>query len=234
MTPRQPAVNIAQVPIPAKHTVSKDKGSLKLNPLSQGGFFMTQQRLISGFYNKIQLLIENNGTLLDLACGDGAFLRIALDAGVHRAVGVELTEQGVLRCVEQGLTVYQGDITEGLAGYPDRSFDCVSLIRTIELLEDPEPVLDEMLRVGQFALLTFINYSQLCNRLKFLCFGETPGVSPGFLRGPKTRLSYPVFKRYCRIRGITIIRQISFPSGLASNLFPGLFAEETAVLLRRE
>ena len=195
---------------------------------------MIQQSLIYGFYNTLQYLIENNGTLLDLACGDGTFLRTALNSGARRAVGVELTEQGVLRCVEQGLTVHQGDITEGLSDYPDRSFDCVSLIRTIELLEDPEPVLDEMLRVGQFALLTFTNYSQLHNRLKFLCFGETPGVSPGFLRGPKTRLTYPVFKRYCRIRGITIIRQISFPSGLTSHLFPGLFAKETAVLLRRE
>ena len=90
--------------------------------------------------------------MLDLACGDGAFLREALQAGAGRVVGVELSEEGVLQCVAAGLAVYQGDITEGLADYRDDSFACVSLIRTVELLDRPEPVLREMLRVGAHGL----------------------------------------------------------------------------------
>ncbi|MCL6614444.1 MAG: methionine biosynthesis protein MetW [Firmicutes bacterium] len=184
-------------------------------------------------YRLLARILPEGGALLDLACGDGTFLREALWAGAAHAVGVELSEEGVLRCVAAGLTVYQGDITEGLADYPDGSFDCVSLIRTVELLSHPEPVLREMLRVGRTALLTFVNLGHWRHRLWFLFGGRVPGTAPEGLDGFPTRLSLPFFRRYCRKAGIAIVRWIPFPPHPLARILPGLFAHELAVLLAK-
>lgn len=172
-------------------------------------------------------------TVLDLACGDGTFLREALAAGARRVVGVELSEEGVLGCVASGLSVYQGDITDGLADYPDASFDCVSLIRTVELLDHPEPVLDEILRVGRTGLLTFYNFGHWRHRLRYLLTGHVPAATGRDLGGPPTRLSHSLFRRYCRRKRIDITRLIPFPGHPLAAILPGLFARELAVLLEK-
>ena len=43
--------------------------------------------------------------------------------------GIELSEAGVLTCVGRGLSVRQGLLQEGLADYPDHSFDFTVLKR---------------------------------------------------------------------------------------------------------
>jgi hypothetical protein len=63
--------------------------------------------------------------------------------------GIELSEPGVLACVRRGLSVRQGNLQEGLADYPDNSFDWVILSQTLPFLNDPAMILREMLRVGQ-------------------------------------------------------------------------------------
>ncbi|NLG83931.1 MAG: methyltransferase domain-containing protein [Firmicutes bacterium] len=185
-------------------------------------------------YRLLARLIPEGGSLLDLACGDGTFLREAVQAGAGRVVGVELAEEKVLRCVAAGLPVYQGDITEGLADYPDGVFDCVSLIRTVELLARPEPVLREMLRVGRTVLITFVNLGHWRNRLRFLFGGRVPGTIPDGLDGFPTGLSYSSFRRYCRKEGIAILRLIPFPPHPLAGILPGLFARELVVLLAKD
>ena len=140
-----------------------------------------------------------------------------------------------VKLLAAGLAVYQGDITEGLADYRDGSFACVSLIRTVELLDRPEPVLREMLRVGRTGLLTFNNFGHWRHRLRYLLTGQVPTfISPDRdLGGPPTRLSYPLFRRYCRKSGIRIVRRIPLPAHPSARAFPSLFARELAVMLER-
>lgn len=185
------------------------------------------------FYRDLARLLPVEASILDLACGDGDFLQEALAAGASRAVGVEISENGVLRCVQAGLTVYHGDITEGLTSYPNRSFDCVSLIRTLELLQKPEPVLDEMLRVGRTALVTFTNFGHLKHGLRYLLTGKVPGANRGTLSGPPARLTLPLLKAYCRREGIEILKVVSLPCTWRSRISRGYFAREIAVLLKR-
>ncbi len=187
----------------------------------------------AAIYRKLALLLPAGAALLDLACGDGTFLHEALRRGARRAVGVEISEEGVLQCVRAGLAVHQGDITEGLTDYPDASFDCVSLIRTIELLAGPEPVLHEMLRVGRRVLLSFTNYGCLRERLRFLLRGAMPGPSLGRLSGPPARLSLASFKRYCRGNEIRLLRLLPLRGGFLGRCAPGLFAPEIAVMLSK-
>jgi methionine biosynthesis protein MetW len=185
------------------------------------------------FYRSLTDLLPPGGTLLDLACGDGVFLRSALDAGAKSAEGVEISQSGVLACVQSGLSVHHGDITEGLTSYPDDSFDCVSLIRTLELFEKPEPVLDEMLRVGRSALVTFTNFAHWNQRTRRWMTGILPGAEDGRLGGAPARLTLAHLKRYCCQSGIRIERIAPVPQNTLSSLFPGLFAEEIAAVLSR-
>jgi methionine biosynthesis protein MetW len=170
---------------------------------------------------------------LDLACGDGVFLRAALEAGAKTAEGVEISQSGVLACVQSGLSVHHGDITEGLTSYPDDSFDCVSLIRTLELFEKPEPVLDEMLRVGRTALVTFTNFGHWNQRTRRWTTGILPGAEDGRLGGAPARLTLAHLKRYCGQTGIRIVRIAPVPQSTPSSLCPSLFAEEIAAVLSR-
>lgn len=185
------------------------------------------------FYRSLTDLLPSGGTLLDLACGDGVFLRSALDTGAKSAEGVEISQSGVLACVQSGLSVHHGDITEGLTSYPTRSFDCVSLIRTLELFEKPEPVLDEMLRVGRTALVTFTNFAHWNQRTRRWATGILPGAEDGRLGGAPARLTLSHLKRYCGQTGIRIERVAPVPHTALSALCPGLFAEEIAAVLSR-
>jgi methionine biosynthesis protein MetW len=63
--------------------------------------------------------------------------------------GVEISADGVSQCLEKGLYCYQGDIDEGLADYPDNSFDYVILNQTLQDTKRPQYVLREMMRIGR-------------------------------------------------------------------------------------
>jgi methionine biosynthesis protein MetW len=227
------------VPIPALQTVTvraQDQGvsGLPLNPLNLRGFFILALPDHDETFNaSLTALLHSGGTLLDLACGDGDFLRAALKAGAKSAEGVEISQSGVLACVQKGLSVHHGDITEGLTSFPDQSFDCVSLIRTLELFERPEPVLDEMLRVGKTALVTFTNFGHWNQRTRRWMTGILPGAEDGRLGGAPARLTLAHLRRYCGQTGIRIERIAPMPHAVLSDLFPGVFAEEIAAVLSR-
>lgn len=185
------------------------------------------------FYRSLTALLPPKGTLLDLACGDGEFLRAALAAGAKDAEGVEISQEGILACVQSGLTVHHADITEGLTTYPDASFGCVSLIRSLELFNRPEPVLDEMLRVGRTALVTFTNFGQWRHSLRRWTHGVIPGAEKGRLGGSPARLTLHHLRRYCNRAGIRVERIAPLPPTVFSALSSGFFAPEIAVLLSR-
>jgi SAM-dependent methyltransferase len=185
------------------------------------------------FYRALTKLLPPGGTLLDLACGDGAFLKEALAAGARSADGVEISQDGILSCVQAGLTVHHGDITEGLTSYPDQSFDCVSLIRSLELFPNPEPVIDEMLRVGKTALVTFTNFGHVSLGVRYLLTGVLPSNDPERLGGSPARITLPHLQRYCARAGIKLTRVESMPRTFCSSLCAEWFAEEIAVLLSR-
>ncbi len=80
----------------------------------------------------------------------------------------------MLACVRRGLSVRQGNLKEGLADYPDGSFDCVILAQTLQYLDDPTWVLGEMLRVGRRAIVSFPNWGYWRCRLELLARGRIP------------------------------------------------------------
>lgn len=82
--------------------------------------------------------------LLDIGCGNGAFVRRALSLG-YAAEGLEFDAQAVAAAVAQGLPVREGALPD--TGLPDASYDVVTLSQVIEHLHDPMASLREIHRL---------------------------------------------------------------------------------------
>jgi methionine biosynthesis protein MetW len=96
-------------------------------------------------------IVEPRTKVLDLGCGEGELLEwLASNKGVD-ARGVEISSAKVRKAIARGVSVFQCDIDEGLADYPDQAFDYVILSQTLQETRHPRTVLREMLRGGRRA-----------------------------------------------------------------------------------
>ncbi len=119
-------------------------------------------------------LIAPGTKVLDLGCGDGELLAWLAENKNVEARGVEISGPKVQRAIARGVSVYQGDIDQGLADYPDGIFDYVILSQTLQESHWPLRVLREMLRVGRRGIVAFPNFGHWTVRLAHLWTGRAP------------------------------------------------------------
>lgn len=112
--------------------------------------------------------------VLDVGCGDGALMAALRDTKQADARGLELEPGNVAAAVGRGLSVIQGDADVDLAGYPDRSFDYAILSQTLQTARAPDVVLDQLLRIGRRAFVSFPNFAHWRVRLSLLMGGRMP------------------------------------------------------------
>lgn len=140
-------------------------------PKSQDFVF---ERLGRRDYAIIGEIVEPGAKVLDLGCGEGELLEwLALKKGVDGR-GVEISSPKVQRAITRGVSVFQCDIDEGLADYPDGIFDYVILSQTLQETRHPRQVLREMLRVGRRAIVAFPNFGHWRVRASMLVSGRAP------------------------------------------------------------
>jgi methionine biosynthesis protein MetW len=125
-------------------------------------------------YAIIGELVEPNTKVLDLGCGEGELLQWLVENKGVEARGVELNGSRVQRAIARGVSVYQGDIDQGLQDYPSQAFDYVILSQTLQETHWPLQVLREMLRVGRHAIVAFPNFGHWSVRLAHLWSGRAP------------------------------------------------------------
>ena len=111
---------------------------------------------------------------LDVGCGDGALMAVLRDQHRIDARGLELDQHNVAECVASGLSVMQGDADADLADYPDAAFDYAILSQTLQTTKRPDLVLDELLRVGRKAFVSFPNFAHWRVRASLLWNGRMP------------------------------------------------------------
>jgi methionine biosynthesis protein MetW len=118
-------------------------------------------------------MVDPRSRVLDVGCGDGDLLNLLETRGIDGR-GIELSREGVNRCVAKGLAVVQGDADTDLVDYPDDAFDYVILSQTLQATRQPRVVLENLLRIGRRAIVTFPNFGFWRMRLQLLIGGHMP------------------------------------------------------------
>lgn len=118
--------------------------------------------------------IAPGARVLDVGCGDGTLLRALRDEKGVDARGMELDRDNVTACVAAGLSVIQGNADTDLADYPDAAFDYAILSQTLQTTMRPDLVMDQLLRIGRMAFVSFPNFAQWRIRLALMFGGTMP------------------------------------------------------------
>ncbi len=150
--------------------------------------------------------IDPHSKVLDLGCGDGALLHAMAQQKQVTCYGIEIDFENILACVGRGISVFQGDINEGLHEFSNHSYDYVILSHTLQQIHKPLFVISEMLRVGKKAIVSFPNFGYWSIRLQLLLRGKTPkskSLPYEWYDTPNIRvLTIQDFKAMCKREGI--------------------------------
>ena len=159
----------------------------------------------------ILTLVPEGARVLDLGCGDCSLLNELVREKRIQGAGLDIDGMPLINGLASGLNVFQGDLDEGLADFPDQSYDYVILNQTLQVVKNPMLVMGEVLRIGRFGILGFPNFAQWQLR-RGLFFGGRAPKSPAlpfeWYNTPNIRvLSIKDFFDYCRREKIDIVHQ---------------------------
>jgi methionine biosynthesis protein MetW len=187
-------------------------------------------------------IIANNiaagSRVLDVGCGNGDLMAALRDAKQVDARGMELEGRNVADAVARGLSVIQGNADTDLADYPPGAFDYAILSQTLQTTMRPDLVVDQLLRIGKRAFVSFPNFAQWRIRLSLMFGGGMPitkQLPDRWFDTPNIHhVTIDDFRALLDERGIKV-EGAWFLSGDKQTTAAGanLFAEHAVFLLRR-
>jgi len=163
-------------------------------------------------YKLIEDLVPEGATVLDLACGDGELLAELIQEKHVRGSGVDIAQAAVEACVGKGLSVFHGDLDEGLADFEDGSHDVVILSLSLQQLRRPRLIVREMVRVGRLAIVSFPNFAHWAVRAQLFFLGRMPvsrEIPYQWWDTPNIHLcTIRDFRKLCREEGLCIENEL--------------------------
>jgi methionine biosynthesis protein MetW len=189
--------------------------------VKNGNGFVTQRADFAAIAGWISM----GSSVLDLGCGDGGLLRYLRESRRVTGYGVEIDDEGVAACVNNGVNVIQGDLDRGLSDFESSSFDYVILSQTLQAVRNSERVVAEMLRVGREGIVTFPNFGYWKNRLQVIG-GHMPvsdNLPYQWFDTPNRHLcTIADFERFCSGRGVKILERKVLTRGRPVAWLPNL------------
>ncbi len=186
--------------------------------------------------------IKPGSRVLDLGCGDGTLLRHLQDTLAVRGYGLEIDNDNIARCVEAGVDVIQMDLDRGLGDFETDSFDYVILTQALQVVQRPDLLLREMLRIGRKGIVTFPNFGHWHCRVQIALRGRmpvTPSLPEQWYDTPNIHLcTVRDFEQLCREEGLHILRRNVVDRYHRSNvwmrLWPNLLGQIALYSLQRK
>jgi methionine biosynthesis protein MetW len=182
-------------------------------------------------------IIKPKNKVLDLGCGDGLLLRELVLKKKVNGLGIEIAIEKIKSCLNNGISVIQEDLNEGLKDFKDKSFDYVILSQTLEYIAHPVYLIQEMLRVGKKVVISFENLAYWKNRTTFLIKGELKRARTNdtslFFRKKIQILTVKKFFHFCAYYKIQTPLQIYLPAKKLNlnQTFPNLLSKIAIFIL---
>jgi methionine biosynthesis protein MetW len=180
---------------------------------------VTETEVISGW-------IARGARVLDLGCGDGRLLRLLWESKQAPGYGVEIDDAHVLECLKNDVNVLQMDLEDGLAAFADQSFDYVVLSETLQAIHRQEPLLQDMLRVGREAIVSFPNFGYWRARIQIALAGHMPvskELPYQWYDTPNVHHCTLVdFEALCAKLGMRILERVVLRDGAPVTMLPNL------------
>lgn len=122
----------------------------------------------------IARLIDPGSRVLDLGCGDGSLLHYLQATKNVTGIGLEIDTDNISACLDKSVNVIEQNLDRGLSNFQSNSFDTVLLAQTIQALNRPDQLLEEMLRIGRYGIVTFPNFGNWKSRVYVASRGRMP------------------------------------------------------------
>jgi len=190
-------------------------------------------------YSEIEKIIPYDSSVLDLGCGNGELMALLKKKKNAQTRGVDIEEGMVIQCIKQGLSVFQGNLDEGLKDYTTASYDFVILNETLQVIRNPVLVLQEMLRVGKHAIVSFPNFGFIHNRLQLFFTGKMPvnkQLPFEWYNTPNIHFcTQKDFRNLCKNLNIRITKEIAlWQNKIQIPVFRNLLSSDVCYILERE
>ncbi|MDY6943295.1 MAG: methionine biosynthesis protein MetW [Pseudomonadota bacterium] len=118
--------------------------------------------------------IKPRSRVLDLGCGDGTLLNHLERTREVTGYGLEIDPKNVVNAIHAGVNVIQLDIDQSLGEFEDQSFDYVVMTQALQVVQHPDRLLGEMLRIGRKGIVTFPNFGHWKCRIQLAIRGRMP------------------------------------------------------------
>lgn len=159
----------------------------------------------------IQDGVKPGSQVLDLGCGEGRLLKYLQQHKNVRGYGLEINPDNITACIRNGVNVIEQDLDNGLRNFEDNSIDTVIMTQALQAVERPDELLDEMLRIGNEAIVTFPNFGYWRTRFYLMFKGRMPmseTLPYNWYDTPNIHMcTFRDFEILCREKNIKILKK---------------------------